>query len=155
MSLKNQWLVNSTIVLLSWLSLTSYGWRNIKRFFPASILVVLLEALNVQIGKRRKWWIFYNKPNSYLTGEFPLNIGPFFITAMWTLKWSYGNLSKFLLINAMINAGYAIVFTWFLEKLKVVQLIRINKFQYFLYLFYKAFFLYAFQYLLENKKKFN
>ena len=54
MSLKNQWLMNIAMVLLSWLSLFFIGKRNIKRFLPASVLVVILEALNVQIGKKTK-----------------------------------------------------------------------------------------------------
>jgi hypothetical protein len=72
MSLKYQWLINIAMVLLSWLSLSFFGRRNIKRFLPASILVVFLEALNVQVGKRQKWWVFYNKPKSYISGELPL-----------------------------------------------------------------------------------
>jgi hypothetical protein len=33
---------------------TFLGLKNIKRFFPASILIVLLEGVNVQVGKRRR-----------------------------------------------------------------------------------------------------
>jgi hypothetical protein len=91
MSLKYQWLINIAMVLLSWLSLSFFGRRNIKRFLPASILVVFLEALNVQVGKRQKWWVFYNKPKSYISGELPFNIGPFLVGSMWILKWTYGN----------------------------------------------------------------
>jgi hypothetical protein len=72
MSLKNQWLINIAMILLSWLSLSFLGRRNIKRFLPASILVVFLEALNVQVGKRQKWWTFYNKPKSYISGNYLL-----------------------------------------------------------------------------------
>ena len=154
MSLKNQWLVNIAMVLLSWLSLPFFGWRNIKRFLPASVLVVILEALNVQVGKKRKWWVFYNKPNSYISGEFLFNIGPFFISAMWILKWTYGNFKRFILLNAMVHAYFAFIHLRLMEKLKVIKLVRLNKFQFFLYFFYKAFFLYGFQYIIENKKKF-
>ncbi|WP_378931219.1 hypothetical protein [Metabacillus herbersteinensis] len=86
--MKNQWLINITMVLLSWLSLSFLGRRNIKRFLPASVLVVFLEALNVQVGKKLKWWTFYNKPNSYITGELPFNLGPFLVGSMWILKWT-------------------------------------------------------------------
>ncbi|MFB9759287.1 hypothetical protein [Ectobacillus funiculus] len=153
MSLKSQWLINIAMIVLSWASLPILGRRNIKNFFPASALVVLLEALNVQIGKKRKWWIFYNKPNSYISGEFPFNIGPFFIGSMWILKWTYGNFKRFILLNATVNAFFAFIVIRLMTKLKVAKLVRLNEFQFFLYFFYKAFFLYGFQYMIEHTKK--
>ncbi|WP_241657901.1 hypothetical protein [Anaerobacillus alkaliphilus] len=80
--MKNQWLINVAMVIISWLSLPILGWRNIKRFLPAAILVGLLEVWNVQIAKKQKWWVFHNKPNSYIAGEFPFNIGPFLVGSM-------------------------------------------------------------------------
>lgn len=151
MSLKNQWVMNIAMVILSWLSLSFFGWRNIKRFLPASILVIFLEALSVQIGKKRKWWVFYNKPNSYISGELAFNIGPFLVTAMWLLKWCYGNFKRFLFLNAAVDTFFAVIVIKITEKLKVVKLVRFNHFQFFLHFFYKAFLLYGFQYLFEKK----
>jgi hypothetical protein len=152
MSLKNQWLVNITMIILSWLSLAFYGRRSIKIFLHASIMVILLEIWNARIGKQRKWWIFYNKPNSFITGELPFNIGPFFAAAMWTLKWANRSFKKFLLINAVIDGFFALVISTLMEKLKIVKFVRLNKFQFLLYIFYKPFFLYGFQYLFEKNK---
>jgi len=154
MPLKNQRLLNIVMIFLPWFSLSFFGWRNIKRFLPASILVVILEALNVQVGKKQKWWVFYNKPKSYIWGELPFNIGPFLVSAMWILKWTYGNFKQFLLLNAIINAFFAFILRRVMEKLKVFKLVRLNELQFFLYFFYKAFFLYGFQYIIDNKKKF-
>jgi len=153
MSLKNQWFINIAMIFLSWLSFSFLGLRNIKRFLPASILIVLFEAINVQIGKKRKWWVFYNKPKSYISGEFPFNIGPFLVISMWLLKWGYGNLKKFLLLNVIIDSFFASIYVTILEKLKIARLDRMNNFQFFLYFFYKSFFLYGFQYIFENKTK--
>ncbi|MGM0903053.1 MAG: hypothetical protein ACQEXB_18390 [Bacillota bacterium] len=155
MSLKNQWLINVAMVLLSWLSFAFLGKRNIKRFLPASVLVVFLEALSVQVGKKRKWWTFYNKPKSYITGELPFNLGPFLVGSMWILKWTYGNFKQFILLNAIVNAFFAITLVKLMEKLKVAKLVRLNNFQFFLYFFYKAPLLYGFQYIIESKKKFS
>ncbi len=154
MSLKNQWLINIAMILLSWLSLSFFGWRNIKRFFPASLLIVFFEAINVQIGKKRKWWVFYNKPKSYISGEFPFNIGPFLVSAMWILKWTYGKFKLFLLLNATLNAFFAFILIKLMEKLKVVRLVRLSQFQFFLYFFFKAFTLYGLQYIIERKRQF-
>jgi hypothetical protein len=154
MSSKTELIIKVSMVLFSWLSLFFFCWRNIKKYLPAAFLVVIFEALNVQLGKKQRWWVFYKKPNSYLSNEFPFNIGPFFVGAMWILKLTYGNFKKFLLVNASINAFFAFVLTGFLKKLNVAQLVKLNKFEFFLYFFYKAFFLYGFQYLIENKKNF-
>ncbi|MDQ0256329.1 hypothetical protein J2S74_003749 [Evansella vedderi] len=148
----NNLFVNIAMVIISWLTLPFLGRRNIKRFLPAAILVGLLEAWNVQIGKKRKWWVFYNNRNSYIANEFPFNIGPFFIGTMWILKWTYGDFKKFITLNAIVDGFFAFINSWIMEKLKVAQLVRMNRFQFFLYLFYKAFILYGFQYFFEKTK---
>ncbi|QGQ45778.1 hypothetical protein [Metabacillus sediminilitoris] len=153
MSMKNQWLINITMVILPWLTLPFLGVRGIMRFLPSSILIVLLEAINVQLGKRRKWWVFYNKPKSYITNEFPFNIGPFLVGSMWILKWTYGSFKKFIFLNAIVDGFFAFIIVRLTEKLKVAKLVRLNNFQFFLYFFYKAFLLYGFQYIIEGKKE--
>ena len=54
MSLKNQWLMNIAMVLLSWLSLFFIGKRNIKRFLPASVLIVFRRSNKCSICKKTK-----------------------------------------------------------------------------------------------------
>ena len=56
MPLKIQKIINMTMIVLSWATLPWLGLRSLKKFLPASLLIVLLEALNVQLGKGRKWW---------------------------------------------------------------------------------------------------
>ena len=53
MSLKNQWLMNIAMVLLSWLSLFFIGKRNIKRFLPASVLI-FFRSHKCSISKKTK-----------------------------------------------------------------------------------------------------
>jgi hypothetical protein len=153
--MKNKRFINIAMVLLSWLSLPFVGRSSIKRFLSASIFIVIFEALNVQIGKKRKWWVFYYKPNSYISGEFPFNIGPFFVGTIWILKWTYGNFKKFILLNAIVDAFFAFVIVKLTEKVKVAKLVRLNHFQFFLYMLYKAFILYGFQYIIESKRNLN
>jgi hypothetical protein len=154
MSLKNQWLMNIAMALLSWLSLSFFGKSHFKRFLPASVLVVIIEALTAQLAKRRKWWVFYKKPKSYISGELSFNIGPFFAVSMWVLKWSYGNLKKFLLLNGIIHIFFVLILMNIMKKLKVVKILRLNELQFFFYFFFKAFLLYGFQYMIGDKRKF-
>jgi hypothetical protein len=153
MPIKIQRVINVTMVLLAWLTIPFLGFRSIRRFLPAALIIVLIEGINVQIGKRRKWWFFYNKPKSYLLGEFPFNIGPFFVGSMWILKWTYGNFKQFMLLNATVNAFFAFILVRLMEKLKVAKLVRLNNFQFFLYFFCKAPLLYGIQYIIESKKE--
>ncbi|WP_078544604.1 hypothetical protein [Litchfieldia alkalitelluris] len=152
MSLKNQQLINIALVLLSWLTLPLLGKRNIKRFFPASILVVILEFFSVLIGRKQKWWVFYKKPNSMISGELPFIVGPFIVGSMWILKFTYGNFKKFIALNAVIDLIFAYPTVKILEKNKVSTLVRLNHVQFFLYIFYKAFFLYGFQYIFDKTR---
>jgi hypothetical protein len=153
MSSKVQRLINIVMIIVSWLSLPVFGRKNIKRFLPAAGLIVLLEAINVLVGKKRKWWIYYNNPTSYVLGELPVTLGPFFIGSMWILKMTFGHFKRFLLLNAVINAFFAFIMVRLTERLKVAKLVRITNFQFFLYLFYKAPLLYGFQYIIEKIKK--
>lgn len=129
------------------------GLQNIKRFLPTSLLIGVVEGLNAIIGKRRKWWVFYNRPNSYLFGEFPFNIGPFLIGSMWILKWTYGNFKRFTLLNAIVNAFFAFPFSMFAKKMKYYSLVRISNFQFFIYFFSKAFLFYLIQFMFEKKER--
>ncbi|CAM5716906.1 hypothetical protein C2I17_01920 [Niallia circulans] len=154
MSLKLQRSYNILLLVLSWLSLTLIDSRNIKRFFPATLTIGIIEILNAWIGKKRKWWVFYNKPNSYWFGELPFNAGPFVFISLWTLKLAYGNFKKYLLINAMIHAFFAFPFSFFAKKIKYYSLVRFNYFQFFIYFFLKAPLLYFLQFYFENKNQF-
>jgi hypothetical protein len=160
MTIKIQRFVNVAMILLSWLTLPLLGSRNIKKFLPASLLILLIEMLHAGYGKKQRWWVFYNNPKSYLFGELPYQIGPFLVISMWFLKWTYGNFKRFILLNAITNAIFAYPVTYFARKFRYYTLVRFNNFQFFLYFFSKAFLLYGFQYLFgknnssKGKRKF-
>ncbi|MDQ0201227.1 hypothetical protein [Neobacillus ginsengisoli] len=153
MLMKNKWLFNITMVLLSWISISFLDWRSIKRFFPTFIFVFLINCIDVPIGKKRKWWFFYNKPHSFFHNEFPFLIGPMLAVALWSLKWTYGHFKNFIMLNALFQLIFTFLAKSLFPKIKLFKLVRLNAFQFFLYFFYKAFFLYGFQYIFENKKR--
>ena len=153
MSMNNKWLFNIAMVLLSWITISYLERRSIKRFFPAFIFVFLINCIDVPIGKKRRWWSFCNKPHSFFHNEFPFLIGPMLAVALWSLKWTYGNFKKFILLNALFQLIFTFLAKSLFAKIKLFKLVRLNAFQFFLYFFYKAFFLYGFQYIYENKKR--
>ncbi|MEY8748461.1 hypothetical protein AB9M62_56270 [Bacillales bacterium AN1005] len=150
MSLKIQAIFNICMVTISWMSLYFIGIKNIKRFLPATIIIGIIEILHAKVGKDRKWWVFYNKPNTYVVDELPFNTGPFIFITMWTLKIAYGNFKKFMLINALIHAFFAFPYTFAAKKLKYYTLVRFNNIQFFIYFLMKAPLLYLLQYLVER-----
>ncbi|MEK5389612.1 hypothetical protein NSQ59_04400 [Margalitia sp. FSL K6-0131] len=152
MSIKNKWFFNIAMVLLSWISISFLDWRSVKRFFPAFVFVFLIHCIDVPIGKKRRWWKFYNKPQSFLYNEFPFLIGPMLAVALWTLKWTYGSLKKFIMLNALFHILFAALAKSIFPKIKLFKLVRLNAFEFFLYFFYKAFLLYGFQYIYEKEK---
>lgn len=152
MTIKIQRFFNVAMVLLSWLTLPLLGSRSLKRFLPASVLIFIVEMLHARHGKKRRWWVFYHKPKSFLFGELAFEIGPFLAISMWFLKWTYGNFKWFILLNAITNAIFAYPFTYLARKFRYYTLVRFNSFQFFLYFFSKAFLLYGFQYIFENQK---
>jgi hypothetical protein len=152
MSIKVQRILNIVMVLLAWSTLPFIGSQNIKRFLPVSILIGILEGINALIGKKRRWWVFYNKPKSYLFNEFPFNIGVFLVFSIWLMKWSYGKFTKFILLNLIGNAFFAYPFAIFARKIKYFTLVRLNHFQFFIYFFQRYFCFIAFKTYLKRTK---
>lgn len=76
--------------------------------------------------------------------KFPFNIGPFLVDSMWILKWTNGNFKLFILLNAIVDGVFAFILTGVIKKIKLFTLVRLNKFQFFVYFFYKEFLLYGF-----------
>lgn len=142
---------NVALILLPWLSVLFLGKNSINRYSLAGLIVVIFEMLNQIIGQKRDWWVFYDKPKSFVKDVLPFSVGPYLPISLWLLKLSYGNFRKFLFLNAVANCLFAIPGIYMLKKMKIANLDRLNGFQFFLYLFYKAFLLYGVQYIVENK----
>jgi hypothetical protein len=145
---------NVILIVVPWLSLLFIGKHNLKRFSLAGIVIVLVEIINHKIGQKRKWWIFYDKRKSFLKNELPFSIGPYMPLSMWLLKFSYGNFKKFVLLNVIADGLFAFPIITFIKKMKILRLNKLNNFQFFLYIHYKAYILYGVQYWYENKLKY-
>ncbi|MCF6797582.1 hypothetical protein P4573_07645 [Priestia megaterium] len=129
------------------------GKHSIRRYSLAGIFIIIFEIINHLYGNQRKWWRFYDKKDSFIKDELPFSIGPYMPLSMWLLKSSYGNFKKFLLLNIVVDGIFAFFFIDVLKRLKIVSLNRLNHFQFFIYLHYKAYLLYGVQYLFEKAKK--
>ncbi|MGJ7922548.1 hypothetical protein [Neobacillus sp. LXY-4] len=152
MTSKRHFTFNVALILLPWLSVLFLGKRNIRRYSLTGSVTVILEMLNQVIGQQRSWWVFYDKPKSFIKDVLPFSIGPYMPIAMWILKLSYGNFIKFLFLNAVADGLFAFPGIKMLKKMKIANLKRLSGSQFFLYLFYKAFIMYGVQYFVEKKQ---
>ncbi|MBP2242974.1 hypothetical protein J2Z40_003556 [Cytobacillus eiseniae] len=155
MASKRHLILNVMLIILPWLSTIFLGKRSFKRFYLSSVVISVFEIINHYFGHQKKWWKFYDKPTNFLRDELPFDIGPYMPVSMWILKFSYGNFKKYVLLNAIVHGLFSFLFMPFLKKIKILHLKRINYFQFFLYIHYKAYILYALQYLIEKVKGYN
>lgn len=138
--------------MIPWLSLLFIDKRSIKRYSLASVIIGIFELINHIYGHQQKWWKFYDKPKSFMRDELPFDVGPYMPISMWILKFSYGNIKKYLLLNTIVHLLFSFIFMPFLKKIKIIRLNRLNYFQFFIYIHYKAYLLYGVQYLIEKVK---
>jgi hypothetical protein len=150
MSSKKHNVFNFLLIFIPWLSVLLIGKRSIKRYFLSSVLIGIYEILSHVNGRRKKYWTFYEKPKNFLRDELPFDIGPYIPVSMWILKYTYGNFKKFVLVNGIFNGLFAFVFIPFLHKIKIFRLNRLSYPKFFLYIHYKAYLLYAIQFLIEK-----
>lgn len=151
---KRHLVFNLLILTIPWLSLLFMGKRSVKRYSFAGIFIVIFEILNHIYGHKRKWWKFYDKRKLFIKDELPFSLGLYMPLSMWILKFSYGNFKKFVLLNAVSDGLFAFPIISFLKKLKIVGLNRLNHFQFFIYLHYKAYLLYGVQQMVEKRRRF-
>lgn len=147
---KRKLVFNIGMIVIPWFSLFLLGKKDIKRFFPAAFVVIILEMITEKIGQKQKWWIFYSNPNTFVLNELFFSMGPFLIGAIWILKFTYGNIKKFLLLNAITDGIFAFVLTKILKKLKIARLERFNEFQFYIYMVCKVPILYGAQYFFDK-----
>ncbi|WP_251548815.1 hypothetical protein [Neobacillus muris] len=150
---KRHLIFNIALVLFPWLTMLFVGKRAFKRYAFSGVFVVIFEILNHIYGHKRNWWKFYDKKASFFKDELPFSVGPYMPLSMWILKYSYGNFKKFAFLNVIADGLFAFLFIDILKKFKLVGLNRLNHFQFFIYLHYKAYLLYGVQYLYEKIRK--
>jgi hypothetical protein len=145
---------NLSLILIPWLSLLFIGRRSLRRYSFAGAFIVVFEIINHLYGHKKKWWKFYEKRKSFIRDELPFSVGPYMPLSMWILKYSYGNFKKFVLLNFLSDGFFAFLFINVLKKFKIAKLNRLNHFQFFIYLHFKAYILYGVQYLYERIKRY-
>ncbi|MDR7236599.1 hypothetical protein J2Y02_001209 [Neobacillus drentensis] len=141
------------LLVLPWLSFPILGRRTIIRFLPATIFISVISKILYAIGKKRRWWSFYTKVNPIISGDTAFVFGPFFLSALWILKLTYGRFPLFLIVNIIVHILFDVWGLKLLKQTRIVKLVKLNPFQHFLFLQFRALLLYSVQLLIEKIRK--
>ena len=147
---KNDKLLLILMTILPWFSVPFIGGKTLKRFFPGSIFMSLYLIAEGRFAEKKKWWWFPYSIKRNVLAELPLIFGPFFVGALWILKYTYGKFNLYLLVNILIDSFFTYFGLKWLKKIGYVSLARLTRFQLSIVFLIKTFVLYGFQIVYEK-----
>lgn len=133
-----------SMLILPWFTLFFMKREDIKRYMPVALFAAITSILIVEVGDTLKWWAVketaYPLHNiSYLYGLNP-------VLTMWLLRFTYGRFWLYMVIDAVLNLGFAyLVLNYFLSSRGIFLYIGITPFQTFLITTAHGILLYGYQ----------
>lgn len=140
------------LLVVPWLSLPILGRENIKKFFPGALFICLFVIGESFLARKQVWWWFYKKLHPNLIGEIPLIFGPFFVGTLWILRFTYGNLFKYIVSNLIVDSFFVYVVIGWFKQIGYASLVRLKKYQLLFLFTFKSLLLYLFQSVIEKSK---
>ncbi|TRZ39774.1 hypothetical protein CEQ21_02170 [Niallia circulans] len=143
------------LFIISLSSLIFINKQDLKRFLPAAFFIGIVTKCTNIFAKKRRWWAFYQSIHPKVAGEDTWAWGPFFALTIWVLKWTYGKLPLYILVNLMIHFLFIYFVLPLLKRMGIFSLVRITGKQYFLVYLFREVLLYSFQSIMEyiSRKK--
>jgi hypothetical protein len=139
------------MLALSWLTIPLLGRKNFIRYIPSALFICVLTKILDEFGKRKRWWRFYKGIHPLNSMDF-FNFGPYFVTSLWILRFTYGKFFLYLLSNVSLHIVFIFLGLKYIKRMKILALVKLTKIQYLGINFIRALFLYAFQYTIEYAK---
>jgi hypothetical protein len=137
------------MLIIPWLTLPLLGRHTFKKYLPSAIFICTFTKILDEIGRRKKWWKFYKGFQPLNSMDF-LNIGPYFVTSLWMLKFTYGKIVIYLIFNTILHVFFIYFLGLkYLKRYKILELNKLTKFQYLIIDFIRALLLYSFQWLVN------
>lgn len=143
-------LFNTVVLIIPWLSVFFIRKKSFFRFLPTATFISLIMVLFSTLGQKRKWWVSSGTLIKGVPIDFSYILGPYFIGTIWILKSTYGNFTKYLITNAVIDFISAYPIMMLLRK---VGLIKVKKLSYTMWYFISitmALLTYGYQMLVED-----
>jgi hypothetical protein len=139
------------VMLLPWLTVPFIGKNAMKRFSLTSIVIGLLFGAQSIYAHKKGWWRVYTQLFPKTMGEVPFIVGPFFVGAIWILKFTYGKFIRYTLVNLGIDFFHIFIFVKWLQRVGIASLIRLKEYQALLLFSANAAIMYGFQRLIDKK----
>ncbi|MCM3728379.1 hypothetical protein M3226_22275 [Neobacillus cucumis] len=139
-------------LIIPWLTVPLMGKRSFFRFLPVASLVNLCLSATSVIANKKQWWINKN-PISPGPIDFTYFLGPYFVGTLWIFKLTYGNFSKYLVTNVVIDWINAFPYFFISQKVGLFKFKKwSNRTWGFMSLVW-AILIYGIQYLVEQSIK--
>lgn len=137
------------LLILPWLTVPLLGRKPFLRYLPAAIFMsTFTKALDV-FGEKKKWWRFYKGIPPLDSMNF-FNFGPYLVSSLWVLKWTYGKFLIYLISNTILHICFIYLGgVKLVNRYKLFTLKNLTKFQYLTIDFLRALLLYGFQYIID------
>lgn len=139
------------IMLLPWLTVPFLGKKAIKRFSITSLFIGLVVGAQSVYAHKKGWWRVYPQLFPNMISELPFIIGPFYVGAIWILKFTYGKFLRYTLLNLGVDTFHIYIFAVWLRRMGIASLIRLKNYQGLLLFSVNAFIMYGFQRLIDKK----
>ena len=135
------------MLILPWLTVPFLGRKSFKKYLPAAIFISTVTKAIDLYGEKKKWWKFYKGVAPFESMDF-FNFGPYFVTSLWILKWTYGKFPLYLISNIILHVCFIFLGgVTFVGRYKIFTLNKLNKFKYLAVDFVRALLLYGFQFI--------
>ncbi len=100
--MKNSKLIYIAVLILPWLTVPLLGRKTFKKYLPAALFIrTFTKGLDI-FGEKKKWWRFY-KGIFHLDSMNFFNFGPYLVTSLWVLKFTYGKFPTYLISNLILH----------------------------------------------------
>lgn len=153
--MKNQKFLYLALLILPWLSVPFLGRSVFKKYLPASLFICTFTKAIDLFGEKKKWWRFYKGIPPLDSMNF-FNFGPYLVTSLWILKWTYGKFRMYIISNMILHICFIYLGgAKLVSRYKIFTLKKLNKFQYLSIDFLRALLLYGFQYIIEHSHRKN
>ncbi|WP_144553192.1 hypothetical protein [Bacillus sp. X1(2014)] len=140
------------ILIFPWLTVPLMGKESFKRFLPSALFMCTFSMALEQYGEKKNWWRFYKGIPPLNSMSF-FNYGPYMVSSLWILKWTYGKFPLYFSLNTAFHILYTGFGIDYNKRKKIAALVKMKKLPYFFILSFRAVLLYGFQFLTDLSKR--
>ncbi|MDQ0201736.1 hypothetical protein [Neobacillus ginsengisoli] len=144
------------MVIIPWFSVLFMDKKSLIRYLPVASFINLFLSVFSVMANKRKWWVNKN-PFSPGNVDFSYILGPYFVATLWIFKLTYGNFTKYLITNAILNILNAFPLGSMWENFGIFKFKKVTHTSWYFICVFLAIIIYGYQYIVEkiiiNKNK--